>query len=118
MAHLNDIVTISRVTYLDTEWSTEKKRWPSGRTTAKRNWVNPLRSLKIECDGITLTEYNALRDHFDDMSGSYGTFTVTDTHEAVTYTVRFADDTLRRRPVRPNVAGLYRITFDVEEDKS
>lgn len=118
MALLNDTLEPNRVKSLEREFKTIKRVWPNGRTTAKRQWALPLHTLEIEYEGITLSEYDSLVTFFDSVSGGFGTFTVRDNHDATVYTVRFADDTLRRRNVRPNVKGLYFITFRVEEDKA
>ena len=117
MTLINSVVTPSRVTKSSSKWSTIKKTWPSGRTTAKRSWGSPQAFFELEWDGITLTEYNLLKAHFAANSGCYGVFTLTDTHDSVTYNVRYTSDELSRDNVNPNVRGLYKIKIQFEEDK-
>lgn len=118
MALLNDTLEPSRITSLEKEYNTTIRTWPNGRTTAKRNWASPLNRLEVEFEGITLTEYNSLKTFFDTESGRHGVWTLRDNHDDTIYSVRFADDILRRRNVRPNVKGLYVIRFRVIEDKA
>ena len=109
---LNDIVQPARILKLDTEFQSVEKEWQNGRMSVKRKWRDPVHHLEVEFDGITLAEYNALRAHFVAMSGKYGVFQIRDTHEDVTYTVRFDDDKLSRIPSKSNVRGFY--TFKVK----
>ena len=113
-SHLNDVVTPSRVTSRTRHWHTVKKQWPNGRRSTKREWTAPLDDFTVEFDGITLAEYNLLIEHFDSVSGSFGQFTFTDTHDGTTYNVAYADDTLVRKAISPNVRGLYTIQIKLE----
>lgn len=117
MSHLNDVLAPSRITNMGTEFKTKKKQWPNGRTTARREWDQPLHQFEVEWDGITLAEFDALRDHFVARSGGYAVFTFTDTHTDTIYNVRYADDRLMRPPVKKNVRGLYKVKVKLEEDK-
>lgn len=114
---LNDVLEPSNTRRAATEWKTDKKTWPNGRTTARRMWSQPRHSFELEFDGINLTEYQALQGHFNEHSGGYATFPFTDPHSGLTYTVRYDDDELERRMVR-NVRGLYRVRVKLEESKA
>jgi hypothetical protein len=118
VALINDTLEPSRVRSLDIEHKTTLRTWPNGRTTSKRNWATPLHHLEIEYEGITLTEYNLLKAFYNGEFGRHGVWTLRDNHDNTVYTVRFADDRLRRLNVRPNVKGLYVIRFRVIEDKA
>lgn len=117
MAHLNDVVTPSRVTRVEVEYDTKERIWPNGRRTSKRVWANPVHTFHVEWDGISLTAFNALRDHFKSNFGKWGVFTFTDPHDGVTYNVSYDDDVLDRRNVRRNVRGLYEVRIRLREDK-
>lgn len=113
---INDIgVSPSRVRAASQEWSTTKRRWPNGRTTAKRNWSAKLREWQLEYEGITLTELNLLIAHHDSAFGEQLTFLFEDPHTATTYTVGYASDELRRESLRPNIRGRYTVKFTLEE---
>lgn len=115
---INDIKEPSRTRDATTEFKTIKKTWPSGRTTAKRQWSDPLLSWRVEWDALTLTEYQAILTHFKEHSGGYATFLFDDPHTATTHTVRYEDDDLDRRMQRRNTRGLYKLTVNLQEDKA
>lgn len=113
MAHLNDTLAPTHITEAAVEFDTDRKRYKNGRLSVKRNRFTPVRRLTLEWDGISLSEYQALEGFFIARSGGYESFTVTDTHTGSTYTVKFEDDEIKRRPVRRNLRGLYRVRLEV-----
>lgn len=117
MTTLNDIVPPTRITRADREYKTTYREWPNGRDTVKRHRIYPKHEWDVEWDGITLEEFEALCDHFDSVFGRFGVFQFIDTHNGLTYNVRYADDTLSRRNVHRNVRGLYYIRLRLREDK-
>lgn len=114
MPKLNDTKQPSRVIFFETEFSTLKKRFPNGRTTAKRSWSAPLRNWEVEYDGLTMAEFLSILAFFEARSGGYDVFQFDDPHTGTTYNVRFADDRLARVPIRPNIR-VYKCRFVLEE---
>ena len=116
-AKINTIATISRIVDMQTAWNNTGKEFPNGRVTKQRNWTTPKHFWMVEFDALTLTDYNLLRTHFNDCSGSFLTFQFDDTHTGTTYTVRYADDSLGRTPINPNVRGRYNVKVKLEQNK-
>lgn len=117
MALLNDVLTPSRILNSKTRFKTTIKEWPNGRTSAKKNWANPLTEFDVEFDGITLVDFGNLKQFFVDNAGQYGVFRFRDTNDNVIYDVRFGEDVLQRKPIRKNVRGLYKIRIKLKEVK-
>lgn len=117
MTLLNSVAEPSRIIDATKGWSTLKKRWPNGSTTAKRLWTDPLRSWNIEYDGLTLAEFDALEAFFDDQSGAFGVFEFLDPHTGLTYNVSFAEDIIRRQNCVPNMRGLYKLSLRIDETR-
>ena len=116
-AKLNDVLTPARIRRASVEHGVEMKVWPNGRTTARRNWASPLHRFEVEFDGISLAEWQALKAHYDSVSGQFDTFTFEDTHDGTEYVVRYDNKTLERRNATPNSGGVYKVRVKLVEHK-
>ncbi len=115
-AKLNTVIPISRVLEAAPEFKTSIKSWPNGRTTARREWASSRRSWEIEYDGITLAQFQLLEAHFAANYGRYGTFAFDDPHTGQSFTVRYDQDELNRKPVKPNTR-IYKVRVKLQQVK-
>jgi hypothetical protein len=115
-ADLNSVAEPNRTAKKTIEWQTTVKRWPNGRRSARRNWTNSLKHFEIEYDAINLTTLTALEAFFNSHQGEYATFTFTDNHTGITYTVAFDQPTFDREMVIANSRGVYKVKLKLVED--
>ena len=80
------------------KFNTEITSYASGKEQRKRRWANGVykNPFVLNYDTLNKTNCDILWDFFIARSGSYESFTYVDEINSSSFTVRFANDTLRR----------------------
>jgi hypothetical protein len=112
-AWLNGVLPPDRCEEHELEYPVQVKRWPNGRISSRLMASQPTRTWSVTWDGLSLTQVNLLKAHYESCKGMHLPFTFTDPHTSEMFTVKYASS-FKRKTVRPGVM-LYKVEHKLEE---
>ncbi len=95
-----------------TRYETIISQFENGAEQRRSRWANPLREWVLQFRNRSASDLSTIQDLFDAQKGQYGAFDWLNPLDAVTYTVRFKEETFE---VGNSAYGFYDFQFELIE---